>query len=270
MTVVARKKTSTAKLNVKTSISNRLREIRLEVFGEHGGPEIARLLDLPARTWYNYETGVTVPAEVLLGFIDETNVNPLWIFHGEGPKYRGDMETEVLSDLSPEQLIRRGLEKLEEAPDEVTIVAPEGLPEGTMSDFAAVGLVPPAALAKKPFANLATLGHVLAYRKWVPHPRETQAVRLEDDAMAPILPSGSVVAIDRTVRDAEALQGKIVAAIVEGVPVVRWLDLAGRHLLLRAQNPGRDYPTIPVIVEEDGPPVLVGKVIWSWSRFDAE
>ena len=95
---MARKKTPKLRVNVKAMISSRLREIRQEQFGEHGGPELARRLDLPARTWYNYETGVTVPAEVLLSFIDQTGTNPLWLLNGEGPKYRRGMEDQVLAE----------------------------------------------------------------------------------------------------------------------------------------------------------------------------
>jgi hypothetical protein len=73
---------------VKASISRRLREIRRELFGERGGPELARRLNLPARTWYNYETGVSVPAEVLLAFIEQTGADPWWVLAGEGSKYR--------------------------------------------------------------------------------------------------------------------------------------------------------------------------------------
>jgi len=85
---VARKKTSKLRVNVKASLSRRLKEVRQDRFGEHGGPELARRLNLPARTWYNYENGVTVPAEVLLGFIDETGTNPVWLLSGEGSMYR--------------------------------------------------------------------------------------------------------------------------------------------------------------------------------------
>ena len=79
---MARKKTTKVRINIKASLSRRLREIRQEIFGEHGGPELARRLNLPARTWYNYETGVTVPAEVLLSFIDQTSANPTWLLSG--------------------------------------------------------------------------------------------------------------------------------------------------------------------------------------------
>ncbi|WP_250847243.1 helix-turn-helix domain-containing protein [Aquisphaera insulae] len=71
----------------REGIARRLREIRGEKFGERGGLEAARRLGLPVRTWYNYETGVTVPAEVLLAFIELTGVNPEYLLTGKGPKY---------------------------------------------------------------------------------------------------------------------------------------------------------------------------------------
>src|SRR5207302_8394140 len=88
LSAVARKKTPKVRVNVKALISSRLREVRQELFGEHGGPELARRLNIPARTWYNYETGVTVPAEVLLGFIDQTGTNPVWLLRGDAPQSR--------------------------------------------------------------------------------------------------------------------------------------------------------------------------------------
>jgi len=54
-----------------------------------GGPELSRQLGLPTRTWYNYESGITVPAEILLKFIEVTQVEPLWLLHGTEPKFRG-------------------------------------------------------------------------------------------------------------------------------------------------------------------------------------
>jgi hypothetical protein len=74
--------------DIRAAIARRLREIRQELFGDQGGPELARRLNLPARTWYNYETGVSVPAQVLLAFIEQTGVDPWWVLTGAGPKYR--------------------------------------------------------------------------------------------------------------------------------------------------------------------------------------
>ena len=60
----------------------------MEIFGDRGGPEIARRLGIPGRTWYNYEVGVTVPGEVMLRFIDLTSVEPKWLLYGRGEKFR--------------------------------------------------------------------------------------------------------------------------------------------------------------------------------------
>ena len=139
---MARKKTPKVRVNVKASLSRRLREIRQEIFGDHGGPELARRLNLPARTWYNYETGVTVPAEVLLGFIEQTGANPTWLLNGEGPRYRHANDDRLISDLTPVELIRRGLEELERSSREIVIVAPENLPSLEASEFVAIGLYP--------------------------------------------------------------------------------------------------------------------------------
>jgi hypothetical protein len=270
VSAVARKKTPKVRVNVKASLSRRLREIRQELFGDHGGPELARRLNLPARTWYNYETGVTVPAEVLLSFIDQTGANPVWLLSGEGPKYRRGHEDAVLAELSPIELIRRGLEKLEERPSEVVVAAPENLPGEALSDFVAVGVVPLRDLARRAVDSGQFESYVMAYREWLPHASETVATQLEDDAMHPILPRGSIVAVDRASTDPRALQGRLVAASPEGKPMVRWLDLSGRHIILRPSLASRDFPLIPVELDESERGVIVGQVVWSWSRFAAD
>ena len=72
----------------KAAIAGRLRLIRSETFGEYGGPELADQLGIPFRTWLNYESGVMIPGEVLLRFLEITDTEPLWLLDGEGPKYR--------------------------------------------------------------------------------------------------------------------------------------------------------------------------------------
>ncbi len=264
---MARKKTPNVRVTVKASLSRRLREIRQELFGEHGGPELARRLGLPARTWYNYETGVTVPAEVLLAFIDQTGASPTWLLNGEGAKYRALHEDRLLSELSPVELIRRGLEQLERSSGEAVVVAPENLPGEEASEFVAIGLYPTEAFAGRTLDPARLEGHVLAYRHWLPHPSQTIALRLSDDAMVPILPPGSIVAIDRSVIDPTRLHGQIVAACPDGRPMIRWLDVHGRHIILRPNhNVGRDHPLIPIELDEQAP-VILGQVVWSWSRF---
>ncbi len=265
---MARKKTPKIRVNVKASLSRRLREIRQELFGEHGGPELARRLSLPARTWYNYETGVTVPAEVLLGFIDQTGANPLWLLSGEGLKYRRHSDELVLSELSPIDLIRRGLEKLEQEPHDVVVVAPENLPGEAMSEFVAVSLTPMSELLQKSVDPSRVEGYIMAYRQWLPNPSDTVGARLDDDAMHPILPVGSIVAVDRSVVEPERLQGRIVAACPDrSEPVIRWLEISGRHMILRPNHPGKEHPLIAVELERQQEGLILGQVVWSWSRF---
>ncbi len=67
----------------------RVREVRAECFGEVGGPLLAEALGLPERTWANYESGVTIPAPVILRFVEMTGASPRWLRTGEGDRYEG-------------------------------------------------------------------------------------------------------------------------------------------------------------------------------------
>ena len=69
-------------------LCKRLRQVRVELYGENGGPVLAEALRLPFRTWVNYEMGVTVPALVMLHFIELTGTCPHWLLTGETPQYR--------------------------------------------------------------------------------------------------------------------------------------------------------------------------------------
>jgi hypothetical protein len=71
----------------KSLLARRLREVREDRFGKHGVPELARHLGVPDRTWLNYESGVTIPGEVLLRFVEAAGVDAHWLSSGTGPKY---------------------------------------------------------------------------------------------------------------------------------------------------------------------------------------
>jgi hypothetical protein len=71
----------------KSVLARRIREVREELFGQDGGPLLAQVMELPDRTWRNYEVGVTIPATVILGFILVCGVNPRWLLTGEGERY---------------------------------------------------------------------------------------------------------------------------------------------------------------------------------------
>lgn len=77
-------------------LGSRVRDIRSEKFGAHGVTTLARFLDILARTWEHYESGVTIPACVLLKFIGLTGVEPHWLLTGKGERY---LARSVKSDL---------------------------------------------------------------------------------------------------------------------------------------------------------------------------
>src|SRR5947209_8555193 len=110
---MARRKNQPEAIRIKCSLSERLRMIRTEKFGERGGPELARRLGIPVRTWYNYEAGVTVPAEIVLRFVELTSVEPLWLLHGRGSKYRPVAAEVPDGSSSVKALLRTALERLE-------------------------------------------------------------------------------------------------------------------------------------------------------------
>ncbi len=66
-------------------LAERLRMIRIELFGDDGIPILSSQLGIPENTWVNYERGVLVPGVVLLHFIELTSVDPHWMATGEGP-----------------------------------------------------------------------------------------------------------------------------------------------------------------------------------------
>ena len=63
-------------------------------------------LGLPARTWLNYEGGVTMPATVLLSFLDLTGADPHWLLTGQGLRYLEPYGGPRGRGAAPERLLR--------------------------------------------------------------------------------------------------------------------------------------------------------------------
>jgi hypothetical protein len=69
-------------------LASRVREIRVETFGDDGIATLSQVMNIPVRTWEHFENGVTIPASILLHFIEITGVEPHWLLTGEGERYR--------------------------------------------------------------------------------------------------------------------------------------------------------------------------------------
>ena len=130
---MARRKTLPESVRAKLDLAERLAALRSELYGDRGGPEMARRLGIPVRTWYNYEGGVTVPAEVILKIIELTSVEAVWLLHGEGPKFRAARPERIpssgTSSVTIGALLRTALQLLEEKNERSWQPSIEGTPE---------------------------------------------------------------------------------------------------------------------------------------------
>ena len=68
-------------------LAARIREVREDMYGEHGAQFMADALGITLRTWKNYESGVVMPAKTVLLLIDTMRINPSWLRTGKGEKY---------------------------------------------------------------------------------------------------------------------------------------------------------------------------------------
>jgi hypothetical protein len=73
---------------IRNGLAARVHSIRVEQYGEHGGPMLAQVLQIPYREWLTYETGGMIPGQILLRFIEVTEVSSHWLLTGEGDPYR--------------------------------------------------------------------------------------------------------------------------------------------------------------------------------------
>lgn len=69
------------------TLARRLCQIRTELYGADGISALAEALGIPERTWLNYESGIALPAPLLLMVIEQTGANPHWLLTGEGERY---------------------------------------------------------------------------------------------------------------------------------------------------------------------------------------
>ena len=256
---MARRKNAPDLVKLKCGVAERLRDLRSELYGERGGPELARDLGLPVRTWYNYEAGVTVPAEVILRLIEITRVEATWLLHGLGSKFR---EAPAPEDSSVESLLRIALERLERGttplarrPTADSSCEPLDLDDHPVLDFVRVdGSGPgPVTMASGP-------GYLSARGEWQAACREYRCMRVTDDSMSPLIAPGAYVAYAGADASPADIDTRLVVAWVDGTaPVVRWLHTSGRFALLRSET---GQSTTTVDLESQTTPPRFRTVSW--------
>jgi hypothetical protein len=210
---MARRKNRPESVREKSMLAERLRQVRTELFGERGGSEMARRLGLPVRTWYNYESGVTVPAEIILRFMELTSVEPMWLLRGEGEVYRRVSSSGGVGPAtdSVRELLRTALERLERGNPEDGSSRPSG------------GEYSTALMIESP-----------------------RTLVMSGDSMHPVISDGARIVYNSEIEPLPKLAGHLVVAWIEGQPTARWLELSGRYAILRAED-SDNHP--PVLVE---------------------
>ena len=73
-------------------IADRIAEVRRDIYGEADISALVDSLDLPRGTWMNYESGVVMPASVLLRFIDPDRRRATLAPGGRGSEISGPAE----------------------------------------------------------------------------------------------------------------------------------------------------------------------------------
>jgi hypothetical protein len=87
---------ATERQMIREALAQRVDEVTREQYGENGGPLLASRLGIPYRTFLNYSSGVTIPAEILLKFIELTHANPSWLLTGAEPRYTSEVGSELI------------------------------------------------------------------------------------------------------------------------------------------------------------------------------
>ena len=68
---------------------------------------MAKWLGVPPSTWRSYERGVVIPGPVILKVIVGASVEPVWLLHGTGPKFRRRAASLTESSLEPTKTVSR-------------------------------------------------------------------------------------------------------------------------------------------------------------------
>jgi hypothetical protein len=70
-----------------TTLSERIRAIRIDRFGDDGASVLANLMGIPESKLTSMETHGPIPGHLIVAFIVVTDASPGWLLSGEGEWY---------------------------------------------------------------------------------------------------------------------------------------------------------------------------------------
>ncbi|WP_406695824.1 helix-turn-helix transcriptional regulator [Singulisphaera sp. Ch08] len=265
---MARRKTLPDLVKTKYSLAERLGRLRAELFGDRGGPELARRLGIPVRTWYNYEAGVTVPAEVVLRIIELTAVEPMWLLHGKGPKFRPkpieDFDSLPHSERSVGSLLRTALQILEQGERSKRSGTSRGQDEldDDCDEEDDLVLLESTDSGFEPVTRASGTKFLKAQAGWLEAEEDGRQMINKGDAMCPIVADGASVVFASSEEDPATLDGKLVVAWVDGTPQLRWFEVCGDYARLRAEASDAESYRFSFDIEGESEDDRVRRVLW--------
>lgn len=99
--------------------------------------------------------------------------------------------------------------------------------------------------------------------RYAPHgPGHYTAIRIRGDSMKPLLQEEDIVCIEHVEAPISRLRNKLVAALVDGTVLVKYMDhrSSGREIILRSEN--KNYG--PLRFRRSASSRIIGRVTWRW------
>ena len=242
------------------SVSQRLKFVRNALGISQA--KMAHELGTAQSTVADYELGkYDVPHPVCLAIEHCYGVNHLWLKTGEGEAFlKGGGAAGPTAHLRAAEgagrpviiTDRSELERLDEL-------------EGRDRFHAVPYLRDAAAAGKGLLVEDAVEGYCLIHERVAPRPENLRCLRVSGDSMSPLLPDGSIVAVDITLNNLRVVDGKIVCARTEDDEIIiKRLRVQGRYALLFSESENQDrYPPLVLDLNRDKE-VIVGQVVWAW------
>jgi SOS-response transcriptional repressor LexA len=223
-------------------IAKRIRQLRkiekksLRVF--------ARELDISPSALGNYERGRIPSMEFIYNLSLRKNVSADWLLTGVGrPNNYPKVDLKIIASGE----IKQHFNHIESRENYVIL--------RLLSDSAAAE--PPSSINENDIE-----GYAVTYRSWCKNPEMTTCVRVHGSSMSPLLPDGSIVAINHQERNPEKLKGKIVAALIDDGVTVKYFDYTETHFIFYPEN----KQFTPIFLEKGQENVIIGKIDWFWGR----
>lgn len=237
--------------------ADELEELRLQLGLSQAA--LARKLNVSAMAPSRWERGVNQPpADVFVELGKLAGTKKCWYFWGRAGLRKGDVRA-VLQKVRPSN-VGRGKLKIRTSSVAAKVLTAKGA--ANLIALPLFETTPPIGMIGPPSIHRDSGELVVAWRSWCPHPEQTFCLRYGDDKMAPLIPRGTLIAVDGGDRNREKLYGKIVlASHAECGLMVHWLQRDGKSEVLVPEN--KDHPSTHI---RSGDWEIVGRVPWWFSK----